>query len=62
MGLDSDVPVPLIAQWSGGMGSICFTATHHDFPEADVACVLVECGGGASEICLDLDSCGDGEH
>ena len=28
--------------------------------EAGVACVLVECGDGAGEICLDLDSCGVG--
>ena len=31
-------------------------------PEAGVACVLVECGDSASEIRLDLDSCGDGKH
>lgn len=30
--------------------------------EAGVACVLVECGDGASEIRLDLDSCGVSEH
>ncbi len=31
-------------------------------PEAGVACVLVECGDGASEIRLDSIMCGVSEH